>query len=282
MAGVDYEKEYNNRARVPQYAEIFARWTSDSAAYRAKRQADATIGERYGSGPRQTIDFFPAKRGSQSPLALFIHGGYWRSLEPSQHSHCAIGPNAQGVDVAVAGYDLCPNVSVAAIIEQIRAACLHLWRKRKQRIMVYGHSAGGHLAACMVATDWKTLAPDAPADLVPAAYAISGIFDLTPLLHVSQNADLRLRDEQEAREVSPLYWRVPAGRSLEAVVGGEESAEFLRQSRIIAEAWRQGMADTRYEEVPGANHFDVIEPLMDANSAMTKRVAELCRQVAAI
>jgi len=282
MAGVDYEKEYNNRARVPQYADIFARWTSVSAAYRETRKTDATIGERYGSGPRQTLDFFSALHGGQSPLALFIHGGYWRSLEPSLHSHCAIGPNAQGIDVAVAGYDLCPNVTIAVIIEQIRAACLHLWRKRKQRIMVYGHSAGGHLAACMVATDWKTLAPDAPADLVPAAYAISGIFDLTPLLHVSQNADLRLGSEQEAREVSPLYWRVPAGRSLDAVVGGKESAEFLRQSRIIAEAWRQGMADTRYKEVPGANHFDVIEPLMDANSAMTKRVVELSRQAVAI
>jgi len=282
MAGVDYEKEYNNRARVPQYADIFARWTSVSAAYRETRKTDATIGDRYGSGLRQTLDFFPALHGGQGPLALFIHGGYWRSLEPSLHSHCAIGPNAQGIDVAVAGYDLCPNVTIAVIIEQIRAACLHLWRKRKQRIMVYGHSAGGHLAACMVATDWKTLAPDAPADLVPAAYAISGIFDLTPLLHVSQNADLRLRSEQEAREVSPLYWRVPAGRSLDAVVGGQESAEFLRQSRIVAEAWRQGMADTRYEEVPGANHFNVIAPLMDPASAMTARVTELSRQVAAI
>ena len=156
-------------------------------------------------------------------------------------SQLAAGPNARGVTVAVVGYDLCPHVSIADIIEQMRAACLYLWRKRRQRIFVYGHSAGGHLAACMVATDWKAFASDAPADLVPAAYAISGVFDLLPLVHVSQNQDLRL-DDAEARRVSPLYWRVPAGRSLDAVVGALESSEFLRQSKTIAEAWRQGMA----------------------------------------
>ncbi len=109
----------------------------------------------------------------------------------------AAGPNAQGVTVAVAGYDLCPQVSIAQIIEQMRAASLYLWRKRRQRIMVAGHSAGGHLTACMVATDWKTLDPSAPADLAPAGYAISGVFDLAPLVQISVNQDLRL-DEQSA------------------------------------------------------------------------------------
>ena len=122
---------------------------------------------------------------------------------------------------------------------------------------------------------------DAPADLVPSAYAISGVFDLTPLIHVSQNQDLRL-DEAEARRVSPLYWNVPAGRALDAVVGGAESSEFLRQSRTIAEAWRQGMAETRYEEVPGANHFTVVDPLTDPASAMTRRVCELAVAVNAV
>lgn len=211
---------------------------------------------------------------------MFIHGGWWRSLEPAMFSQLAAGPNARGISVAVAGYDLCPHVSIADIIGQIRAACLMLWRKRRQRIFIYGHSAGGHLAACMVAQDWKALASDAPADLVPAAYAISGVFDLLPLVHVSQNQDLRL-DEAEARRVSPLYWSVPPGRSLDAVVGAQESSEFLRQSKAIAEAWRQRMALTRYEEIPG-NHFTVVDPLTDPNSAMTARVAALANSVSAI
>lgn len=278
MAAINYEVEYDNRARVPEHVDIFARWQRNAEAYRA-RSKKAEIDLTYGPSPRQTIDLFPAdNNGPATPLALFIHGGWWRTLDPKQFSHMAAGPNAQGVTVAVAGYDLCPNVSIATIVDEMRAACLYLWRKRRQRVMVFGHSAGGHLAACMLATDWKSLDPAAPADLVPAAYSISGVFDLAPLTHISVNQDLRL-DDASARALSPLYWSVPAGRTLDAVVGGIESAEFLRQSKSIAEAWRQGMAQTRYEAVPGKNHFDVIEALAEPNSAMTKRVVELARQV---
>ena len=161
----------------------------------------------------------------------------------------------------------------------MRTAGLFLWRKYGRPFAVYGHSAGGHLTACLVATDWTTLAPDAPHDLAPAGYAVSGVFDLAPLAKISVNEDLKLTDKS-AHELSPLYWQVPPGRILDAVVGAEESSEFLRQSRTIAEAWRQGMAMTRYEAPPG-NHFTVIDPLADPSSAMTKRIVELAQQVQA-
>ena len=272
---VDYEVEYNNRTRVPEHAEIFARWQREGAAYRASVH-NAKLGLSYGPSMRRTIDLFPARHDDQAPLAMFIHGGYWRSLEPSMFSQSAAGPTALGITVAVAGYDLCPHVSIADIIEQMRVACLMLWRKRRQRIFVFGHSAGGHLAACMVATDWKAFASDAPADLVPAAYSISGVFDLLPLVHVSMNQDLRL-DEADARRVSPLHWSIPAGRSLDAVVGALESDEFLRQSKTITENWRRGATLTRYEEIAGTNHFTVVDALADPDSAMTARVAALAQ-----
>ncbi|MGB9043679.1 MAG: alpha/beta hydrolase [Pseudolabrys sp.] len=274
---IDYEVEYDNRARVPEHPEIFSRWQRQAAAYRASAH-NVKLGISYGPSLRRTIDTFPAKDDDHAPLAVFVHGGWWRSLEPSMFSQLAAGPNARGITVAVVGYDLCPHVSIADIVEQIRTACLFLWRKRRQRIVIYGHSAGGHLAACMVAQDWKAFASDAPADLVPAAYAISGVFDLLPLVHVSQNQDLRL-DEAEARRISPLHWNVPAGRSLDAVVGALESSEFLRQSKSIVEAWRRAQALTRYEEIAGANHFTVIDPLSDPNSAMTARVAAMAYSV---
>jgi len=277
---VDYEVEYNNRARVPEHPQIFARWQREGAAYRAAAQ-NAKLGISYGPSSRRTIDLFSAKDDDKAPLAVFIHGGWWRSLEPASFSQMAAGPNARGVSVAVVGYDLCPVVSIADIIEQMRAACLMLWRRRRQRILVYGHSAGGHLAACMAATDWKVFASDAPADLVPAAYAISGVFDLTPLTRISINEDLRL-DDSEARRVSPLFWRVPAGRSLDAIVGALESSEFLRQSKTVAEAWQQGMALTRYEEIANTNHFTVIDPLANPASPMTARVAALAYSVQSI
>jgi len=276
MAGIDYEAEYNNRARVPEHAEIFARWTREGAAYREQAAAEkrAQLGLKYGPSPRQTIDLFAPQGAGAAPLALFIHGGYWRSLEPAMFSQMAAGLNQRGVTVAIAGYDLCPQVSIATIVEQMREACLFLWRRLRQPMMVYGHSAGGHLAAAMLATDWTAREPSAPACLVRAGYSISGVLDLTPLVHVTMNADLRL-DDAEARRVSPLFWPAPKGTTFDSVVGALESAEFLRQARIIADEWSKAGVAARYEAIAGTNHFTVLDALTDADSAMVARLAKL-------
>ena len=277
---IDYEVEYNNRARVPEHPQIFERWQRDAAAYRAETAKDgrAEIGLKYGPSPRQTVDLFKPSGGADTgKLALFIHGGYWRSLEPASFSQMARGMNARGVTVAVSGYDLAPQVSIGEIVAQTQAACLFLWKRLGRRIMVSGHSAGGHLAACMVATDWKALDPSAPADLAPVGYAISGLYDLSVLLHLSGNAEFKL-DDAEARRISPLFWPVARGRVLDAVVGGAESSEFLRQSKIIADGWREKGADTRYEAIPGMNHFTVCDPMTDPDSAMTRRLVELAKR----
>jgi arylformamidase len=275
---IDYEAEYNNRARVPEYAEIFARWTRAAEEYRVEtmQARRAELGLSYGETQRQFIDLFSPRPDATTPLALFIHGGYWRSLEPAMFSHMARGLNSHGIAVAVAGYDLCPDVTIAEIIEQIRHACIFLWLRTRRRMIVYGHSAGGHLAGAMVATDWHTLYPNAPADLVPAAYSISGLFDLAPLVGIAMNQDLRL-DDASAREASPLLWPAPKGRIFDAVVGDLESNEFRRQSRVIAEAWSKAGARARYEEIAGANHFTVIDALSDPGSAMVARLVDLAR-----
>lgn len=281
MAELDLEAEYNNRARVPEHADIFLRWAREAENYRAEmlKAGRAELGLAYGDTPRQTVDLFMAEQADQGPLAMFVHGGWWRSLEPSSFSQMARGLNGHGVTVAVVGYDLCPNVDIAAIVDQIRRACAFLWQRLGRRMLVYGHSAGGHLAAAMVATDWASLYPKAPADLVPAGYAVSGVFDLSPLVQISVNQDLRL-DADGARRLSPASWSLPAGRAFDAVVGGLESSEFKRQSRLIVDAWRN-KAEARYQEVPAANHFTVIDPLLDPQSAMSRRVAELAQRTTA-
>jgi arylformamidase len=139
---------------------------------------------------------------------------------------------------------------------------------------VFGHSAGGHLTAAMAATNWPALDATAPADMVPAGYAISGLFDLAPLLHTSVNQDLRL-DADGARELSPALWPAPQCCVFDAVVGADESAEFLRQSRLIADAWGGAGSVTRFEAVASANHFTVLDPLTDPGSAMVARLAAL-------
>ncbi|MGO8912011.1 MAG: alpha/beta hydrolase [Bradyrhizobium sp.] len=268
MTGVDYEVEYNNRARVPQSPALIAGWGRDAAAYRATH-APRSIS--YGSGARHVIDFFPGD--GKGPIVVFIHGGYWQALDGSSFSHLARGLNGHGIGVAIPSYDLCPNVTVEEIIAQVRIASRELARLG-QPLVISGHSAGGHLAACMLATDWRAFDASLPADLVIAAYAISGLFDLGPLIGTSINQAMGL-DQEAARAASPLFWQPPARGSLDAVVGGAESAEFFRQSQAIVDLWGKAGVATRFGTVPGANHFTAIAPLTDPNSPMVLRLKQL-------
>jgi len=270
---IDYAAEYNNRARIAGGDEILARMAKGSADYRALALArwpdDMSL--RYGTTERQFIDLFRAESAGNAPLAMFIHGGFWRSLDPTHFSQVARGLNGRGIDVALAGYDLCPQVSIGAIVGQMRQACLYLWGRFGRRILVFGHSAGGHLAAALFATDWEHLG--APTDLVPVATGISGVYELAPLMHTPMNDDFRL-DLEEANRLSPLYWHPPAGRPFDVIVGDAESSEFLRQSRTLADVWGNAGVVTRYE-APSANHFTVIEPLAEPATPMVERLAAL-------
>ena len=268
MTGVDYEVEYNNRARVPENPALIAGWARDAAGYRA---AHAPSSIAYGRGPRQVIDFFSGE--GKGPIVVFIHGGYWQALDASFFSHLAAGLNSHGIGVAIPSYELCPNVSIDEIIRQMRSAARELARLG-QPLVVSGHSAGGHLAACLLATEWRALDASLPSDLVIAAYAISGLFELGPLIGTSINTAMGL-DQEAADAASPLFWPPPTRLSLDAVVGENESAEFFRQSRTIVDLWGRAGVATRFGTVPGANHFTAIAPLAEANSPMVLRLKQL-------
>jgi arylformamidase len=271
-ADVNYEGEYNNRARVPENPTIIASWAKDAAAYR-EQHAPQSIS--YGSGARHRIDFFSGDRqkNCDGPIVVFIHGGYWQALDSSFFSHLARGLNTHGISVAIPNYDLCPDVTVADIIGQMRAASRELARLGRS-LIISGHSAGGHLAACMLATDWPALDASLPEDLIVAAYSISGVFDLGPLVETSINKAMRL-DQATARAASPLFWNSPRRGSLDAVVGENESAEFFRQSRTIVEHWGKAGVAMRFGTVPDADHFTAIAPLADPDSPMVFRLKEL-------
>jgi arylformamidase len=265
---VDYEVEYNNRARVPENPALIAGWARDAAAYREQHTPRVIP---YGPGARHQIDLFAGDR--DGPMAVFIHGGYWQALDGSFFSHLAGGLNAHGISVAIPSYDLCPDVTIGEIVEQMRMASRELARLAPS-LVISGHSAGGHLAACMLATDWPAYDASLPKDLVTAAFTISGLFDLGPLVGTSLNTAMRL-DDAAAREVSPLFWKPPAHGSIDAVVGGNESAEYLRQSHSIVDDWGAAGLATRFGVVPDANHFTAIAPLADPQSPMVLRLKEL-------
>ncbi|MBI2719837.1 MAG: alpha/beta hydrolase [Rhizobiales bacterium] len=271
MADFSLAAEYDNRARVPEHPAIIDGWNHDAEAFR-RSASKAEYDLVYGRAPRNRLDLFKTEAAPRAPVIVFIHGGYWRTFDKSYFSHLARGALMQGFDVAVPSYSLCPSVTLPAIIAELRVCCLFLWRKFGRRLVVVGHSAGGHLAACMAATPWQD--HGAPTDLVTAGMSVSGVFDLRPLLVLPVNDDLRL-DAADAMLASPLLWPMPQQLAFDLWVGGEETSEFHRQSRSLSVAWSGLGLEAQVVEVPGANHFTIPSQLADPASPMTLRLAEL-------
>lgn len=274
-AALDLEAEYNNRKRVPEHPELQAKTAQWSEAYR--KEAKAELDQSYGSGPRHRYDLYRPKTGpADGGLVVYIHGGYWQRGERKDSAFVAKELNARGVTVAVPSYSLCPDVTIMDIVAEMRQCLKAVWEKTKQKPVVVGHSAGGHLAAAMLATDWSKV-QGVPADLVKGAYAISGVFDVGPLVPTSLNEALKL-DAAKAREASPLFWPAPAkARSFVAAAGGDESQEFIRQALEIAATWSKAGVKAECVVVPNTNHFTIVHELANPESAMVARIAGMAK-----
>jgi arylformamidase len=267
LAAEFVEREYNLRAAFPDHPQWFARWDEASEAARAKLASRLDL--RYGSGPKQTMDLFPA--ANPRGALLFIHGGYWRALDKREHAFVAPPLVAEGIGVAVVNYDLCPDVSIGRIVEETREAVA--WLKREgaryglpaDRLVVAGHSAGAHLTAMLFATDWE--ARGLPADTLAGGIAISGVFDLEPLVQVSFNVDLKL-DAARARALSPIHLEARLKAPLLLVAGEGETSEFVRQSWLLWERWATCHPAGSHGPlfVPERHHFSVLSELGDPSS----------------
>jgi arylformamidase len=274
------ERGFNNRAAVPEHPRWFARFAELSNAAYANAAAAGRLRRdlRFGPGPKETLDLFlPA--GEVRATLLVIHGGYWRSLDKADHAFVAPPLVAQGYAVAVSNYDLCPAVSIATIVEQTRRAVAFVARESAgrggpSRLVVAGHSAGGHLAAMMVATDWRAAGFDrCPVD---AAVSVSGVHDLRLLTRASMNVDLKL-DLAEAARLSPALLAPVNDTPLLLAVGGDETPEFLRQTALMHDAWprqRPRVAPAPIV-VPGTNHFNVVLELASDDTPLARAVGAL-------
>jgi arylformamidase len=260
------DAQYNNRARVPDFAKVLDSWSRASAVARTGAP-QVRLDVPFGSGPQETLDIFPAMQPG-APVLVFIHGGYWRSLDKSQHSFVAPSFNADGAAVVVPNYALCPTVGIEQIVLQLAQALRWVWHHAgdfggdRSRIALVGHSAGGHLAAMLLCCRWKEVDEDLPLQPLTGALSISGLYDLEPLRHTPMlQADLQLTPASVAR-LSPAFFPRPKSAKLYAAVGLDESDEFLRQNRLIRDVWGPTAVPV-CETVPGANHFTVLSHLAD-------------------
>jgi arylformamidase len=271
------EREYNLRAAFPDHPQWFERWAQESEV--ARLELHGRLDVRYGSAPKQTVDLFPAvdPRGA----LLFIHGGYWRALDKRDHSFVATPFVARGIGVAVVNYDLCPDVSIARIVDEMREAVAWLRREGARQgvpaehLVVGGHSAGGHLVAMLLATDWpaRGLAPTA----IAGAIAVSGVFDLEPLVQAAfLNVDLKL-DRARAQAVSPIHLSPKVRVPLVLVAGEAETSEFIRQSWLLWEHWPECHPAGRHGPlvIPERHHFSVLSEFGNANSALVRETLAL-------
>ena len=268
---------YNNRALVPDYATYFERWVQTSKAVRSNQPC--TIDVSYGKSAGEKLDIFPA-HAKNAPVVVFIHGGYWRSLDKSDHSFIAPAFTMQGACVVVPNYDLCPAVTIPDITMQMVRALAWTYRNIAQhggnpkRITVIGHSAGGHLVAMMLACVWKAYATDLPADLVKNALSISGLYDLEPLRHAPNVKDSLKLTPAQVRKASPALLPAPRKGTLYTLAGGVESAEFLRHNQLIQQAWGKKTVPV-CQALTGLNHFSVLDALVQPSHVLHQHALEL-------
>ena len=271
-----YDRMYNNRAMVPDFGQYFDRWVRESAV--ARSQACSTS-VAYGPHSTETLDIFPANRPG-APVLVFIHGGYWRFLDKFDHSFVALPFQRAGCTVVVPNYALCPAVTVPDItLQMVRALA---WVSRHiagyggdpSRITVAGHSAGGHLAAMLMACQWRAFGPDLPPHVVRNALSISGLHELESVRRSPMLQSGLLLTDEDVLKASPAWLPAPARGELMCVVGGDESEEFLRQNALMQQAWGPQRVPKALA-MPGRQHFSMLDALCEPTHAVHRMACDL-------
>jgi arylformamidase len=266
------DREYDNARKVPESAAWSTRFERESARTRAGLPCRLDLA--FGPSPAERLDvFLPPPAAGPAPVHVYFHGGYWRARDKRDFSFVARALAPAGAVVVVPNYALIPSVDMDELVRQCRAAVAWVAAHAKElggdpgRITVSGHSAGGHLTAMMLATDWRPFG--LPADLVRAGCGISGLYDLEPIRLCFLNDTLGL-DPDAARRNSPVHLVPVHAADLLLVVGDREGPEYFRQSDDMAAAWRARGGACEVRRLSGHDHFSIVGELLEADSALAR------------
>lgn len=256
------DRAYNNSAAVPESAAMFKEWISRSEKLRAQHPEHLDL--VYGPRPRNRIDYFSA--GKNTPVLVFIHGGYWQMRAKEDFAFLAESFLNSGVSVAMVGYSLAPDATMDEIVADAHHAILYLASQLSalggdpQRMVVSGWSSGGHLAAMVL---------DEPS--LKGGVAISGLFELEPLVKSYLNEKLHM-DVGTARRNSPILTLPANSKKLDLFAGSGELPEMRRQTADYAAARRAAGLPTQYAELPSANHYTILNSMMESNGAIHQSI----------
>lgn len=259
----ELDKQYNNRARFPDFETHFESWMQWSEEARCELPCELDVA--VGPSDMERIDVFPAAEAN-APIYVFIHGGYWYSLDKSHYSYIAQGMRPHGVTTVVNNFGLAPEHDMDTIVEHNRSTLVWLWRNAEylhadpNRIYICGHSAGGHLGLMLLATDWPSIDPNLPANLVKGTCSIGGLHDLEPIRLSFLNQKLHLSAEQ-ARRNSPVNLKYSCEAPLSLITAKDESPELHRQSEIMKQYWLNLGYPVDLIVPQGLDHFSVVNEL---------------------
>jgi arylformamidase len=271
----ELDREYNVTAAVPDSDQVIQSWIERSAMVLDREPA--RLGVRYGPTLAEYLDIFPTE--TTAPVHIFFHGGYWRRFSARDFAFLAPTFTAAGITLVVVNYALCPEVSIAEIVRQARAAVAWVAHHAPsfggdpERITISGHSAGGHLVAMTAFTDWPG-SYGLAADTIKGGLAISGLFDLRPFPFTWLQPTLQL-DWGQVLRLSPILNIPEHAPPLVVAVGGEETAEFRRQSRDFHTACVAAGLVCGYVEAAGLDHFRILDELTRPDSELFAAVLNL-------
>jgi arylformamidase len=265
----DHEWNFNPRKAVPNVDYYSQRAIEKSQE--ARRTLEARYDIRYGEGSLATLDVFPAGN-PDAPIHVFLHGGYWRGRDKSDYSYIAKPLVAQGVTTVVMNYDLCPAVALPEIVTQVRNglgwvhANAHDLGGSPDKITASGHSAGAHLAAIAVSADSNLQLPEGA---IKGLVLISGIYELTPVLGVTVNEQIRLTRDQ-VRSMSPVHHLPVTTIPLRIVVGGAEPPGWIQQSKEFAKACQANGSPVEFQEIEGCHHYSIMTLAEEPDGSITR------------
>jgi arylformamidase len=271
------DNQYNTRLHVPNYADYFERWEQLSKETEQKLPVLKNV--PYGNLRRERLDIYPSLK-PQSKTLVFIHGGYWQTLDKSMFQFVANGFNFYGVTTVLVTYPLAPEVSMSQIVLSCRKAIKWLYNNLSgfngdpHQMYAAGHSAGGHLTAMLMATDWKFFDAGLPANVLKGVCAVSGLFNLVPIQLSYLNKVLKMNMET-AKSNSPVRLEPLNSCPLIVAVGEDETAEFNDQSKEFYSCWKDKGTDIQLLQLPGRNHYSIAEAIVDSQSSLHQALREL-------